>query len=503
MVPSPGTAAFGLLALGAVLGGGFAVWGLPVAPALGQPGTFVEAPATATDLANGILNNSPALASDPSNPDLVAMAHRVDGSDRGCGLQISGDGGEGWVGVEPLGKLPPGIDRCHSPMAAFDGQGNLYYSFLGLAGPDHRVGGVFLTRSADGARTFSPPSRVAGPLAYGARVAVDLRSGRIHVAWLQAAEEPTATGFSSPTNTIMAAHSDDGGATFSAPVVVAAPMGRRLAAPALAVGPDGRVEVAFYDLGDDARDYGGTDGLTWDGRWSLLASRSSDGGARFLPATTVDETIAPAFRVPSIFTMAPPALAAGKGRTCLAWTDARYGDADVLVRCARDGARWSAEQRVNQDPMGNGISQYLPQLGLAASGRLDIAFYDRRGNQRNEQAAVGYSYSYDGRVFSPNTAVSQSYFDPTVGPKGPAGSSAATDFGSQIGLASTHSSALIAWADTRNRGDGGSVQDIYSAQASLLFTSDRPGWAVPVGMAVAAGSAAGMWLLRRRATPPS
>jgi len=470
---------------------------MPVTRALGRPGSFTEAPVTATDLVRQRVSSSPALAADPTAPRFVVAAHRTDGPERGCGLQVSGDGGGSWAGASPVPVLPPGTGECYAPEVAFDGRGTLHYLFVGLAGPGMKPTGAFLTTSTDRARTFSPPLRVLGPLSYGVRMVIDGVTGRIHLAWLQAGAEPTATGFTSLSNPVMTAHSDDDGASFSEPVMVSTPTGR-LAGPALAVGPGGRVEVAYYDLGDDARDYEGQAGLTWEGRWSLLVATSSDGGGRFGPGVVVDDAILAAYRVPSIFTMAPPALVAGPQGTCLAWTDARHGDADVLLRCRSGGGRWGSVRRVNDDPQGNGTWQYLPQLALAPTGRLDVAFYDRRisSSLRNDRATVAFAYSYDGRQFSSNIALTHAFFDPAVGPvAGPAGTA---DFGSRLGLLSQDSSALAAWTDARNGRKGVVTQDVYSAQATLLFASVRPQWAVPAGAALAAASVGAMALLRRR-----
>ena len=499
LVPSPRATAIGLLALLAMLGGGLAFWALPVPPALGEPGVFVEAPATASDLRAGKVTNSPSLSNDPRFPDFVALAHRVDRPDLGCDLEVSGDGGEGWVGIGALSRLPDGVDRCHSPMTAFDGRGALYFAFTGLAGGEHKSAGVFITRSTDSARTFTIPSRVTGPLAYGARMAVDQVTGRVHVVWLQARSEPTITGFVSPDNSVMATHSDDGGRTFSKPVVVTvASEGHRWAAPVIGLRPGGRVDVAFFDLQDDSRDYEGSVGGVWEGRWRLLLARSSDGGTRFEAVSTADASVVPPFRVPSIFTMAPPALAVGKTKTCLAWTDARYGDPDVLLRCRHHNSEWGGVHRVNQDPASTGIWQYLPALGMAKNGRLDIVFYDRRSDPGNGQAEVGYSYAYDERLISSNRAISRARFDSTVGIKRGHNALAPVDFGSQLAVLSLPSSAVAAWADSRNHGEQGIVQDIYTAQASLLLTNTRPGWGVPVGVFVVVASGGGIWVMHRR-----
>lgn len=488
--------AFGLAALLAVTASGLAFWGMPVTRAMGQPGAFTEAPVTATDLARQRVSNSPALVADPSASQFVVAAHRVDGPEPGCGLQVSGDGGKSWVGAIPVPVLPPGAQFCHAPEVAFDGRGILHYLFVGLSDASHRPMGVFLTTSSDRARTFSPPRQVLGPLSYGVRMAVDPISGRVHLAWLRAGEEPTATGFASLSNSVVTSSSSNGGVSFSEPVVVSTPGARRPAAPALALGPKGQVEVAYYDLGDDARDYEGQPGPAWEGPWSLLAARSSNGGGSFAPGVVVDDAIVAPFRVPSIFTMPPPALVAGAKRSCLAWTDARHGDADVLLRCSSAGGRWSPVRRVNDDPQGNGVSQYLPQLAQAPTGRLDVAFYDRRiSPERNDRVTVGFAYSYDGRKFSSNIALTRSPSDPGVGPA--AGAGGEVDFGSRLGLLSQNSSALAAWTDTRNGRQGVIAQDVYSAEATLLFASVRPRWAVPAGVALAGASVGVMLLLQR------
>lgn len=78
---------------------------------------------------------------------------------------------------------------------------------------------------------------------------------------------------------------------------------------------------------------------------------SSDRGGSFSPGTVVDDRIVPAERVMLVFTMPPPALAAGGKRLCAAWTDGRHGDADALARCSGDGGEhWGAVRRLNDDP---------------------------------------------------------------------------------------------------------------------------------------------------------
>ncbi|MGH9152220.1 MAG: sialidase family protein [Acidimicrobiales bacterium] len=427
-----------------------------------------DVPVTAVDLSEIRANNSPALAVDPTDARVVALASRVDLPVFGCALHLSGDGGRGWVEVDPVPRLPDGADRCYAPEVGFDRHGTLYLLFVGLRGTGNTPMGAFLTTSPDRGRSFSPPRRVLGPHSFAVRMAIDPSLGalgRIHLVWIAAGAPPTLGGFAAVANPVMAAHSDDGGESFSAPVSLSD--GRaRVVAPALAVGPDHEVAVAYYDLGDDAVDYQGLEGPTWEGTWSLVATRSADGGRTFPPAVVVDDAVVPPERVMLIFTMPPPAVAAGGGgRLWAAWHDARNGDWDVFVRRSTDGGRtWGPPVRANDDPLANGRHQYQPRLALAAGGRLDVVFYDRRHDVDNVANHVSYTFSDDGGAsFAPNVRLSALPSSSAVGPRYPIPSAAGLiEFGSRLGLVSADHAAVAAWTDTRNSRPG-QQQDVFAA----------------------------------------
>lgn len=494
-----------------VSGAGLVVWALPLA---GDAETGIlrrgeEVPVTATDIGLGVASNSPTLATDPADPRFVVLANRLDSPDFGCALQVSGDGGEGWVPASPVPVLPPGVDKCYAPEVGFDRHGVLYYLFVGLAGRGNTPMGVFLTASADRARTFSPPEPVLGPLNFGVRMVIDADvgpRGRIHLVWLHASAEPALGGFASVPNPILAAHSDDGGKTFSEPMQVSDPDRRRVVAPALALGPDHRVHVAYYDLGGDARDYQGLEGPTWEGTWSVVASTSTHGGRRFGRGVVVDDGMMPSSRVMLIFTMPPPALVVGAQRACVAWTDARHGDDDVLLRCSTDdGRRWGALRRVNDDPVGSGHSQYLPRLAMAPDGRVDAVFYDRRGDIRNQNAHLAFASSADGRRFSRNVAITRFPSDSQIGARyGVVSARGLVERGSRLALLSDGSSALAAWADTRNARPTQIAQDVYALRLGLSPGSRRPAWVAPVGaglVVLGTGALVTLALVRRRRSP--
>ncbi len=474
-----------------------------------------DLPVTATDVRVPEANNSPVLAQDPTEARFVAIASRLDGPDFGCALHLSGDGGRYWVPVQPVPELPPGAEKCYAPELAFDGEGTLYYLFVGLHGSGNSPMGAFLVTSSDRGRSFTPPRpilggdhrQILGPYNYMVRMVIDQTvgsHGRIHLVWLHAISPPATGALPDGGNPILAAYSDDGGRTFSEPVQVSDPGRRRAVSPALAVGGDKAVHVAYYDLRDDAVDYQGLEGPTWEGEWSLVVATSKDGGKRFGGGVVVEDGVVPPGRVMLIFTMPPPAIAATGTRVYTAWPDGRHGDADVFFSRSDDGARsWQGPERLNDDRPGNGLTQSLPRLDVAPGGRVDAVFQDRRDDPANISSHIYYTFSTDGgRVFGPNTKLSSSPSDTRVGPTYPAIRSAQglTDFGSRLGLLSGASSALVAWPDTRNGAVDGR-QDIFSVRVAV---PDTPGgrrwlpWAFG-GVAALAGGAAGLGWRRRRA----
>jgi len=464
-------------------------------------------PLTAMDLGVGASNNSPVLLADPTEPRFVVLANRIDFPEFSCALQISGDGGRGWAPANPVPTLPAGAETCYGPEVAFDRQGTLYYLFVGLAGAGNRPMGAFLTTSTDRGRSFSPPRHILGPLNFAVRMAIDLTAGpkgRLHLVWINSTSDPALGAFGPPPNPILAAHSDDGGVTFSDPVEISDAARSRVVAPALSLGPRGTVHVVYYDLGDDARDYQNLEGPTWDGPWSLVMTTSTDGGSRFSPGQVVDDSVAPAERVMLIFTMPPPAIVSDRrGLVCVAWSDARHGDADVLLRCSGNGGRaWHPSRRLNDDAVGNGVRQYLPRLGLSPGGRLDAIFFDRRADPLNAHNDVWYTFSRDGGVhFSPNVKLTSLSSDSRIGPQyAGVGAEGQFELGSRLGLLSRRGDVIAAWPDTRNTRPQGTEQDVVAIDVTLASAGGPSGWARWAGgaMIVMAAAAGALGLRARR-----
>lgn len=465
-----------------------------------------EIPVTPTTFGLTEANNSPMLLADPTDDRFVAAAYRLDAPAFSCGLQVSGNKGLGFVGVNPVPKLPDGAERCYAPEIAFDREGVLYYLFIGLEGRGNEPMGVFLTTSADHGKSFSTPWRVLGPQNYMVRLAIDGTAGssapagpgRLHLAWVHVTTTPGLGGLPPPPNPILAAHSDDRGRTFSEPVQVNDGSRARVVGPALSVGPDGHVHVAYYDLQDDTRDYLGLTGPVWDGPWSLVVATSTDGGRTFGPGALVTDKIEPPGRVMLIYTMAPPPfVATAAGHVYLAWPDAREGDSDVFfARSVDDGRSWAPPLRANDDHPGHPADQLLPRLGVAPGGRIDLAFLDRRNDPENRLNDVYFTYSLDGgETFAPNMRVTAEGSDSGIGQRYELPSAEGlVEIGSRIAVMSRAGDALLAWPDMRNSTFGFNQQDVFAAQVRFPSDSgrDRGGRGGGPGAGVVVGTAAGL-----------
>lgn len=463
-----------------------------------------ELPATANPVNNPAAHNTPVLAADPTDPRFVVMASRVDAPAFGCSLHVSGDGGRTFIPAQPVPELPEEAERCYAPKVAFGPDGTLYYLFSGLSGNQNTPMGVFLTTSTDRAQTFTTPRQVLGPSRFSVQVTVDQQGadrGRLHLVWLEARGDLSLGSLPPPPNPILAKHSDDG-QTFSEPVQVNDPDRRLVVAPALALGTDGAVHVLYYDLGGDLRDYHGLEGPVWEGTWSLALATSLDGGRHFSRHILVDNDVTPPERVMLIFTMPSPALSAGEDRRLYAaWHDARNGDWDAFLRRSTDGGdAWEGPVRVNDDPVGNGRHQYQPRVDVAANGRVDVVFYDRRHDPDNLRNQLSYAYSTDhGRSFAVNRRLTSQPSDPRIGQRyaGPA-AEGLVEFGAHPGLLSRDHQAVAAWTDTRNALRN-FRQDVFTNV--VHFPEAASSGALPALVALFGGLVAGLAVLagaRRR-----
>ncbi len=451
--------------------------------------------------------NSPTVAVNPSNPSNLVITRRIDRPGYGAALDWSFDGGRSW-GSTSL-PLPETVPACAAPLrraaacpyapeAAFARDGTLYVSFLHLARRGNRPEGLWLARSTDGGRTLSRPVRVAAGVLLQPRLAVG-RDGTVIVTFMQP-KEVALFRVDLPT-AIFAVRSTDGGRTFSAPVRVSDSQRIRVGAATPVVEESGTLVVLYEDFRDDVRDYGNLEGPAWEGNFALVVSGSTDGGRTFSRGIEVEPQVVPARRF-LVFLPEFPSLASGPdGTAYAAWADARYGDEDVFLRRSTDGGvTWGGVTRVNDNPMRDGTSQYLPNVSMAPSGRVDLLFLDRRRDPSNVMTDAELAVSYDRGGSFENQRLSSRPFSSSIGPAaGP--QYLPPDFGSRLGLASLPGKAIAAWTDTR-RGTGASGrQDVVVASVQVPNPAQAVGGGVLVALLLAA--AAGLLLAARRpATAP-
>jgi hypothetical protein len=236
---------------------------------------------------------------------------------------------------------------------------------------------------------------------------IDQAIGSLYVTWAQFDDH----GSPNPQDSseIQLSSSNDGGITWSAPVVVSDRKGNAQAgnysdhAPMPAIGPNGEVYV------------------TWMGPEGLMFDKSTDGGVTWLENdinVTGFHINWLVFNVPGIpivpgFPIINCDLSPGayNGNIYICWTDQRsgYNDTDVwLVKSTDGGINWSAPIRVNDDPPGK--HQFFSWMTIdQTNGNLYFVFYDRR-NYTSVQTDVYMAHSTDGGTTFTNFQVSENWF---------------------------------------------------------------------------------------------
>ena len=409
-------------------------------------------------------HNSPTIAVDPTDPDTLVVAGRIDHLEFSARLHVSSDRGRTWTDVEVL--VPEGQGRTYEPDIAFAPDGTLLVLFATLD-DNGNPAALWLERSADAGASFSAPVRVTGPYAYQGRLAVAGEPGDVHVTWVQADAEVEGLidGFGPPPNPVVMSTSRDGGNSFAAPVPVSDPDRPRVGAATPVVGPDGVVFILYQDYGSDAADFEGRPGPVHDGTFALVLARSADRGASVEDVGVVEPGVVPFERF-SVYRPAFPSLAVGPdGMLYVSWADSSGGDVDVFLRGSSDGgATWSDRVRVNGDD--SSTAQYLPEVAVAPDGRVDVVYLSRQGDPENNILTGAHlSTSFDQGTTWQAIVLSDTLFDARIGPgsERPQGA----DAGSRSGLVSTTEGAYAVWADTRRGTPGSDKQDLLFAPVRI------------------------------------
>ena len=435
---------------------------LVLAGVQGRDGALRPGPtqAVSDDLQQSInVNTSPVVAVDPRRPEVLVVAGRVDAPRLQCAISVSTTGGEAWRRLDL--PLAPEAANCFWPSVAFDGDGRLLVLYTPTGGSFNLPTGLWLQRFTPDLTAEGAPTRVSGPLTFQPRLAVD--GQRVLVAWIRAGEARADKflGFPPPPNPIVVTRSEDGGRSFSPPVTVSEPSRLAVQPTLLAWGGD-RVVVGALDLGEDRDTYQssheGQPGPPPPGPWRLVAWTSSDGGSTFGPAKAVAERLVPSQRV--LIDLAPaPAFAVdpGRNRLYVAWES---GHDVVLSRSDDGGDTWSPSRRLGA----SSGAQFLPGVGVAPDGRVDVAFYDRSGDPNDVLAELVLASSTDGGESFVTSTVSARPFDSIVG------SFTGEDvmLGSHVAVLSQPDRATVAWPDTTRGNRVNNIVDLVSATVEMV-----------------------------------
>jgi hypothetical protein len=413
-------------------------------------------------------HNSPTQVRNPVTPANLAVSSRIDTPFFSCGLHVSKDAGQTWSQT-PIPALKGQEAKCFAPDVAFSADGTLYLTFVTLKGRGNVPGATWISKSENGGRTLSKPVKVTGRLAFQVRLVADPHDPRrLYLTWLQGKDVGTLK-FIEPGNPIMAARSEDGGASWSRPVRVSRPSRGRVVAPSPAVGPDGKLYVLFLDLGGDRLDYNdghqGKGGPPYRGAFKLILGRSRDRGSTW-EESVAEERLRAIERFIVFLPVAPSLAVAPSGRVYAAFHDDRLGDPDVWLWSLEPGSSsWRGPVRVNDTKRRDGTWQYEPKLAVAPDGRLDVLYYDRRADPKNVKNEVSLQSSFDsGQTFTPAVTLSSRQFDSRIGFGAKEG---LPDLGSRLGLLSDDRQAVGLWTDTRAGTPGTQKQDLAAAQVAF------------------------------------
>jgi hypothetical protein len=339
------------------------------------------------------------LAADPNDPQhLVAVWWEVttitpEGRDKRLNYGWSRDGGQTWQSR----RIENGI-YSSDPAIVADSQGNFYIETImdppSTIPPAPGLQEVGIYKSTDGGETFAKVAdagfRVASSIDKP-YIAVDPLSDALYVTWTDFLPVP---GIHS--GRILLTVSTDHGATFSAPTRISDPSAYgSMAVPA--VGPDGEAYVVWGSLfsGRIWFDRSLDRGLTWLRKDRLVtAFRDLQGKyANIFPAIAVDRSHGP-----------------HRGRIYVVWHDLPSGDIDVYLAWSDDrGENWSTPVRVNDDAVGNGVTQFLDWVVVDDHGRVHVTYTNRLADP--DLRAEYMATSTDGGVtFGPNIRVSDGYY---------------------------------------------------------------------------------------------
>lgn len=317
-------------------------------------------------------NKGPMLGVDPSDASRVYVGwrqglHRDDDEKLRSNIAASDDGGESFG--EPVDIS--GEEGGDYPAIAVGGDGTVhavYWTRDFGAGPDEDpVRPIQYARSTDHGETFTDAEPIDPGNQNTARppvLAADPNSDAVYMTWFGNHEERNAEeDFEGGRHDILFRASRDGGETWSDRSVINDDGDdANQFDPGIAVAPNGRLDVAWYDFRDSVNppaDTTGQDGE--DGQAHVYYASSDDQGETFSPNHRVtDRAIDRSVGIWSnnVSSKHNVGIASTDESVYLAWQDTRNADPDLQAEDV-----YTAVVRVGEDePSGSERATFVPQL---------------------------------------------------------------------------------------------------------------------------------------------
>lgn len=318
---------------------------------------------------------------DPNNMIAVWQQDRwSNGGARGLAGAYSLDGGGTWtrVGV-PFSRCSGGNagnggdwERATDPWVTFAPDGTAHWMALAFNNVRNGDNAMLASRSADGGRTWSAPAtlRRDGAASFNDKntITADPTDARyVYAVW------DRLTGNNGPA---WFARTSDGGLTWEPARNVYDPgADSQTINNQVVVLPDGTLVLHFTELANVGapnlrlRIVRSSDkGATWSAPVTVAA---------FQTVGTVDPDSGVGIRDGSILA----SIAVGRnGMLALAWQDARFSgsrDGIAFSHSADGGLSWSAPVRVNGDAS---VPAFLPAVAIRDDGTIGVTYYDLRAN---------------------------------------------------------------------------------------------------------------------------
>jgi hypothetical protein len=335
----------------------------------------------------------PGIAVNPNNPQQVVgvfqdNVHAAYSQDSGNTWQLAKD-------VDPKNYRVSG-----DVSTTFDNQGHAFVCYIAF----DRLGtfnywargatrnGIFVRRSLDGGKTWEAEhipvaeqlSQPGIPFEDKPYIVADSTkskfAGNLYIGW---------TRWRLADSQMVLSRSTDDGKTWSKPVEIDAH-------PGLPRDDNGAAEGFAAVVAPDGTLY-----AIWSQDDEIMLASSHDGGQKFSRARPIVHTAPIMFAVQTLERangFPQIAIDPKSNRLYVTWSDYRNGDLDIFLAASADkGKHWSSPVRVNDDPVHNGAEQFFQWLAVdPVDGSVNLLFYDRRGDPRNQKQIVALARSTDG-----------------------------------------------------------------------------------------------------------